>query len=119
MRTIGELLKHDGRIYVWLPSQALRELFMQNAEREGFRFGDGVKPTERETDDCIAVNRDWTINYLGYMGHMAFHTGTHVGTNDGTQKTIRIDYGAYIAGREDYVMAKSPLLVNRRKKQIS
>lgn len=33
----------------------------QDAENEGFTFGDGEKPTARPGNDLYVVNRDWTI----------------------------------------------------------
>jgi len=100
MRTVSNLFKHDGRIYVYLSSRNIGKLFQQNAENEGFTFGDGVKPTEREFDDIFALKRDWTICYVGWVGHMAFrHPENVVG-----EPLVRIDYGKYLAGRDDYVM---------------
>ena len=72
MRTIGHLLTLEGRVYVWLASGNICKLFLKKAEEEGFTFGDGAKPTEREGSDIFALNRDWTINYVGFTGHMAF-----------------------------------------------
>lgn len=45
-----------GRIYVYLATKDIAEQFMQDAESEGFTFGDGVKPTEREPSDIMAIN---------------------------------------------------------------
>ena len=100
MRTVSNLLNHEGRIYVYMSGKNITNLFLKHAEEEGFTFGDGVKPTERESDDLYALNSDWTINYVGYIGHMAFRSVTQIGS----QPLIRIDYGKYISGSENYLI---------------
>ena len=100
MRTVANLLSLDGRVYVYLRSRNICNLFLKNAEAEGFTFGDGVKPTERETSDIFALNREWTINYVGWAGHMAFR---NPGAVSG-EPLIRVDYGKYLSGRDDYVI---------------
>lgn len=74
-------------------------VFLKNAEEEGFTFGDGVKPTEREYSDIFSLKHDWTISYVGFIGHMAFRNPDAV-----AGPFVRIDYGKYLAGRDDYVM---------------
>lgn len=100
MRTIAELLNLDGRVYVYLSSKYVAKIFLQNAESEGFRFGDGKKPTKRKWDDIYALNKDFTINYVGYIGHIAFHHPNYF-DND---KLIRVDYTAYLSGAEKYII---------------
>ena len=103
MRTIAELLNLDGRVYVYVPSKNIRRLFLKNAQEEGFRFADGVKPTRRRAyDDIYALNKDFTINYVGYIGHIAFHHPEV--PND--YNLIRVDYAAYLSGAENYIMEK-------------
>lgn len=75
IKTITELSQLDGRVYVYLPTEALAAQFMQQAEAEGFSFGDGVKPTERNAAAIMAVNADHTINYVGTVGRIAFGAG--------------------------------------------
>ena len=100
MRTIANLLNLDGRVYVHLSNKNVAKIFLQNAESEGFRFGNGKKPTKRKWDDIYALNKDFTINYVGYIGHNAFHHPNHF-DND---KLIRIDYSAYLSGAENYII---------------
>ncbi len=104
MRTVSRLLNFDGRVYVCLRSKNIASLFMKNAEAEGFTFGDGVKPTERETDDIMALNRDWTICYVGMAGRMAFRSAEMCRTS----KIVRIDYGRYLSGAKDYRIKEKP-----------
>lgn len=101
MRTIAELLNLDGRVYVYVPSKNIRRLFLKNAQEEDFRFADGVKSTRRRAfDDVYALNKDFTINYVGYIGHIAFHHPS----NFDDDKLIRIDYAAYLSGAENYII---------------
>lgn len=100
MRTVKELLNMDGRVYVHLPTAAIMERFLMDAEKEGFTFGDGVKPTQRSGDDLYALNPDCTINYVGFIGHMAFKNPKNVIG----KPLLRIDYEKYVMGHDDYVM---------------
>ena len=100
MRTIAELLKFDSRVYVHLSNKNVAKIFLQNAESEGFRFGNGKKPTKRKWDDIYALNKDFTINYVGYIGHIAFHH-PEVPNN---YNLIRVDYSAYLSGAEKYII---------------
>ena len=103
MRTIAELLNLDGRVYVYVPSKNIRRLFLKNAQEEGFKFADGVKPTRRRAyDDIYALNKDFTLNFVGYIGHIAFHHPEV--PND--YNLIRVDYAAYLSGAENYIMEK-------------
>ena len=100
MRTIAELLNLDGRVYVYLSSKNVAKIFLQNAESEGFRFGDGKKPTKRKWDDIYALNKDFALNFVGYIGHIAFHHPEV--PND--CNLIRVDYAAYLSGAENYII---------------
>ena len=100
MRTIAELLNLDGRVYVHLSNKNVAKIFLQHAESEGFRFGKGKKPTKRKWDDIYALNKDFTINYVGYIGHIAFHH-PEVPNN---YNLIRVDYSAYLSGAEKYII---------------
>lgn len=101
MRTIANLLNLDGRVYVYVPSKNIRRLFLKNAQDEGFRFGDGVKPTRRRAyDDIYALNKDFTLNFVGSIGHIAFHHPEV--PND--YNLIRVDYSAYLSGAENYII---------------
>lgn len=92
MRTLSELLQQKGRVYVYLKDDTLAKRFLSEAEQEGFTFGDGVKPTRRQVSDLFALNRDRTINYVGFVGHMAFQNADHIGE----EPLIRIDYAKYL-----------------------
>ena len=101
MRTIANLLNLNGRVYVYVPSKNIRRLFLKNAGEEGFRFGDGVKPTRRRADDDIyALNKDFTLNFVGYNRYIAFHHPSCFDNDD----LMRIDYSAYLSGAENYII---------------
>ena len=96
MRTVSNLLNLEGRVYVYLKSENIVNLFLKNAEAEGFTFGDGVKPTGRDHSDIYALHDDWTINFVGFVSHMAFHSPA--------EQFIRVDYGKYLSSSEDYII---------------
>lgn len=78
----------NDRIYVYLKTEELCQKFLRQAENEGFTFSDGAKPTERETDSILALNSDKTINYVDFIGHIAYGGAERIGN----KKLIRIDY---------------------------
>ena len=96
MRTIRELINQEKKVYILLRTKAMQLRFMSDAEREGITFGDGVKPTERQVDDIMALYDNGTICFLGWAGRMSYHY------NKSTIK--RIDYEKYVDGKEDYIV---------------
>lgn len=88
MRTVSELLNQNGRVYVYLSSEEVCNRFLQDAEKEGFTFCDGVTPTERKGADIYALNQNRTINYVGFIGYIAFQSAKKIGN----QKLMKIDY---------------------------
>lgn len=98
-RTIKELAKQNGRVYVYLADTETGNKFMTQAESEGFTFADGIKPTERCYAEIMAVNRDITINFVGTNGRIAFGSGVKT---VGNEELIRVDFKKYSAGDEDY-----------------
>lgn len=103
MRTVKKLLQMDGRVYVFLKDEKIRKKFLEDAGKEGFTFGDGTAPEKRkETDSIYALNRNMTINFVGFAGHMAFRNADEVGG----RKLIRIDYERYVSGLDEYDIMK-------------
>jgi len=96
MRTIRNLIKEEKKVYIYLQNKATEYRFMSDAECEGITFGDGVKPTERQVDDIMALHDDGTICFLGWAGRMAYHYSKNA--------VKRIDYKKYIEGFEDYLI---------------
>ena len=96
MRNVTELSKLNGKVYVYLKDEVIARRFLQDAENEGFTFGDGEKPTARPGNNLYMVNRDCTISHVGWAGHMAFQSAKYVGE----QELIRVDYEKYLLGEE-------------------
>ena len=101
MRTVGSLLSLDGQIFVFFRSRNIFNLFLKHAEQDGFTFQDGTKPTDCSQMDLIALHDDWTLNHVGWAGHMLFRNPAAL---LGETPLIRVDYGKYLAGREDYII---------------
>ena len=83
----------SDRIYVYLATKEIAKRFLQDAENEGFTFGDGVKPAQREADCFFAINDDMTINYVGFLGHMAYQAANRIGS----KPLIKIDYREFLS----------------------
>ena len=102
-RTIEELMNLNGRVYVYLDNEETAEQFFTQAEAEGFMFDDGERPTARHRDCIMALNKNRTIGYIGFVGHMAFGSGTG---SVGSESLIRVDYRRYRSG-EDFLYRKT------------
>ena len=102
MRNVTELSKLNGKVYVYLRGEVIARRFLQDAENEGFTFGDGEKPTARPGNNLYVVNRDWTISHVGWAGHMVFQSAKSVGG----QELIRVDYERYLLGEEEFLFAR-------------
>lgn len=76
------------KIYIYLESKEAGTLFLKQAEKENFTFGDGQKPTKRKADRIFALNEDFTINYVGFAGHMAFGAASEISGKE----LVRINY---------------------------
>ena len=110
MRNVTELSKLNGKVYVYLRDEVIARRFLQDAENEGFTFGDGEKPTARPGNNLYVVNRDWTISHVGWAGHMAFQLAKYVGE----QELIRVDYERYLSEEEDFIINKIKDMSNER-----
>ena len=63
---------------------------------EGFLPSGAAKSDRKPDCGYNPLNTDWTVNYAGWEGHMAFYPKAVVG-----ERLIRVDYGKYIAvGKE-------------------
>lgn len=89
MPKINDLVQNtDGRVYIYLTDDSICEAFLKDAEAEGFTFCDNVKPTSRQHDSIYAVNKDKTINYVGFVGHVAYMCADKIGE----KPLIKVDY---------------------------
>lgn len=99
-RTIKNLVNDkNSKVYVYLANSEIGNKFLQQAESEGFVFGDNTKPTSRCYAEVMAVNDNLTINFVGANGMIAFGSGTKTITG---KNFVRVDFEKYINGAEDY-----------------
>ena len=66
MQSIGK------KAYVYLADDKTGERFLEQAEREGFRFGDGALPTSRQFEEIMAIYPEGYICYVGTYGRIAY-----------------------------------------------
>ena len=98
-RTLKELGKLNARVYVYLADDEARRRFTQQAEGEGITYRDGVRLSERPCDGIMALNRDGTVNFVGYVGRVAFAAAKTVGG----EPLLRVDYRKYQNGDADFL----------------
>ena len=96
MRTVENLTKLNGKIYVYLADVNIAKQFLQDAESEGFRFGK-IKPTENRCSNIIAIEKNKQLSYVNFIGHIAFQCPSGVNEN-----FYRVDYNRYVNGYENY-----------------
>ncbi len=93
-KTIKQLVHCNKRVYVYLSDDETRARFIADANAEGYTFKDGVKLSERATEDFYALNQDRTVNFINSFGRVAFQCAP--------QNIVRVNYKKYINGVEDY-----------------
>ena len=96
---LKNLLSSNARIYVYTPDRELSARFLENAEREGFSFSNGKKPTEGNLSDIFVLHSDMTVSYANFIGHMVFFNPKAAGF-----KMLRLDYGKYLSGEENFII---------------
>jgi len=84
-----------GDVWIFLDNAETCRKFYEQAEAEGFHFGD-ILPTQGENDDIIALHHDRQLAHTGFAGHMRFYHGP----ND--TDFHRINYAKYIAGEDNF-----------------
>lgn len=94
VKTIKELVNNNQkRVCLFLSDKETVTRFITDAEAEGYTFKDGAKPSERESNNFYALNRNKTVNFLNFIGRIAFQCNS--------EHIIRADYKKYIDGNED------------------
>ncbi|MCD8118415.1 MAG: hypothetical protein LUE29_02795 [Lachnospiraceae bacterium] len=99
-RTLKALAALDARVYVYCPDRRTKQQFIEDAENEYFCYRDGVSLKEREPEDIMALNRDRTVNFVGYIGHLVFHT---TAKEIGDKVLLKVDYRKYVAGEKNFI----------------
>ena len=120
MRNVLELLALNHRAYVYTSSPTVRQRFVHDLESEGFTFGDGVKPSERDLGGIMAVNPDMTINFVNFVGTMHFGSMNkeqwrYTGKEPKNDTIVRVDYARFLSGAEDYFILNSPTQMKKSK----
>lgn len=82
------LMEYDGTIYIYLDDENTKKAFIMQAESEGFTFSDGVKLSSRPIDNIIAINKNFTVNFVGSIGRIAFQCAEKIGN----KKLYKINY---------------------------
>ncbi len=108
MRTITDLIKDGTAAWIFCRDEATGKRFLKDAENEGYRFGDGVKPTERHWHYVYVPHQDKTLAHQSVtMWAQAFSAKSLMGEGGKRIPLIKVDYAAYIAGAEDFI-CKTP-----------
>ena len=98
-RTIKNLLKHNGKIYIFLRGKDVAREFARMATEEGITYANGAPFGEDTCSDLYSLHDDLTVSYIGWIGHMGFYS---VGSE--VAPVTRVDFARYILGRDDYVI---------------
>lgn len=94
-KSISELVTNSKkRVYVFLADKETEKRFIIDADAEGYVFEDGTKLLERAPNNLYALNCDKTVNFLNYIGRIAFQCNS--------KHIVKVDYKQYIAGNENY-----------------
>lgn len=97
-RTITELTNLSGAVYVYVPKRDIERKFLEDAEKEGFTFGNGFRPTTSPGNDLYRIMEDMTMCHVNFFGHAA-HENKNIGS---VEDCHYIDYARYVAGEDDY-----------------
>lgn len=85
MQKLLEALKNSTRpVYVYLANDRVTKRFLSETEKHGFIFLDGEKPTKKDISSFFAVHSDFTMNYIGAVGRIAYQCNA--------ESIIRYDY---------------------------
>lgn len=104
-RTIEQLSKLKGKVYVYLANEKIGDRFRQDAESEGYRFGK-TKPTDFGCCGVVAIHKHKQLSTVGFVGHMEFQCGGKL------DYLIRVDYEKYIRGDKDFLFKSSAFTPN-------
>ena len=97
MRTITELVREYGDLWVYLNGEAVSGRFLRDAEREGFSLSNGTPPTQTNRGYVMAVHGNGTLAHLPlFVWWRSFH---------GTKAPVgaKIDYERYVGGEADFI----------------
>lgn len=85
MKSIKELvMKEEKTVFIHTPARNIALDFLKQAEKDGFLFGDGKRPTKKPWDDYFALHKNLTVSYIGYIGRLHFKSNAY--------NIVRIEY---------------------------
>lgn len=89
-KTLKELVRSTNkRVYIHLPDNESLQNFISNAEAEGFKFIGGKRISEMPLDDFYALNKNMTVNYINFIGRVAYQCNA--------ENILRIDYKKFLS----------------------
>ena len=102
MKTIKELVRLYGDVWVYCKNEELQVQFLNQAENEGFIALNGQKPSELFHHKLYGLSDDMTMGYLSGMVWC-------YSARNPKDTIIRIDYEKYLSDEEDilYVLTES------------
>jgi len=112
MRSLQSLFKKGSHVWITCESEDLQKCFLEQAENEGFICLNGQKPTEMIHHRFYGIDQKMSLGYLSAMNWFlsAKHPGhvISVSTGEYILDPVRVDYGKFIAGGEDYIIHMHP-----------
>ena len=98
-RTLQNLRESlPGSIYIFLKDEDTKTIFLNDAESEGYSFGNYGLPGKL-SDDMISLCENRQLAHVGFIGRMAFQCRGGDNTRDVFH---RIDYAKYAHGYSDF-----------------
>ena len=89
-KTLTELVHSTNkRVYVHLSDIETIRMFINNAEKEGFSFLENKRISDMPLDNFYALNKNLTVNYINFIGRVAYQCGT--------ENILRIDYKKFLS----------------------
>lgn len=104
MRTLRSLMEQCENVWFRCDTQELQRQFLRQCADEGFHTINGGKPVGLNCSRLYGISD----NSVGYLMGMCWALGykgaaIDIGTGKHVKRPIRIDYGKYIAGDDDYL----------------
>lgn len=104
MRTISNLYNEGDTVFICFENETIGKKFLQDAEKEGFLINGELPPATGNTSKIYLLKKGYIIHPIsGFVMHIFFGSG--VKTNK-DKKVVRINYGNYTNGAENYYYQK-------------
>lgn len=106
MRTIANLYNEGDVVFIKVRHIAMAKRLLKDALEEGFLVERKAKIEDIEMNNIVYwLHSNFKINSIsGYVSHVFY--GSLCKENNG-KSVVRIDYGKYINGFDDYYITKS------------